>query len=387
MKTKCFMKLSFTSIALRLNKGNKGLFDYPLDVQYIYMDSLGEPINDFDRSYKQFLCQNFFVAKWKKTILDIISFFLIPFLIIFLFIKNLGVRYVHDVDAIEEDHHMEEVVPQILKEKYVINTKAWHSGLCLSYKDLSYIFKHIIGWRHPYFIFKTIIKIATYSACIKRYPPKAIIINGEYSFSSSILTNYCHTRNVKHINVMHGEKLCFIRDSFFHFDECYVWSHHYIDMFIRQKAEPSQFIIAVPESLSFDCNQYINPSTYADYKYYLAIYTEKEIKSIVHSLSYLKQKGNTIKYRIHPRYSDVNLLRKYVNEDEIEYPSKVSIFESISNMQYAIGSYTTVLLQAFFSKKGVILDDVTYLKRYYQLKDYGYFLSTMNVDRLSELIK
>lgn len=62
-----------------------------------------------------------------------------------------------------------------------------------------------------------------------------------------MLTDYFHTRGVKNINVQHGEKLMFIRDSFFHFDECYVWGDYYVKMFVRMKAEPNQFIVSVPQ--------------------------------------------------------------------------------------------------------------------------------------------
>ena len=101
-------------------------------------------------------------------------------------------------------------------------------------------------------------------------------------------------------------------------------------------------------------------------------------------MAFAKSEGKTVKYRIHPRYTDLNVLRQYVGDDEIELPKEVSILESISNMEYAVGSYTTVLLQAYLSGKKVLLDDVTFHYRYNQLKEYGYILAKDDIEKLSE---
>ena len=101
-------------------------------------------------------------------------------------------------------------------------------------------------------------------------------------------------------------------------------------------------------------------------------------------MSFAKRKGKSVKYRIHPRYTDLNVLRKYVSESEIEIPSEVNILDSISNLEYAVGSFTTVLVQAYLSGKKVLLNDVTFKKRFDQLKDYGYILAKDDVERLSQ---
>lgn len=251
--------------------------------------------------------------------------------------------------------------------------------------DIKYLFHEVFGWRRPYFVLKSMMQIALFSARITRYAPEKIITHLEFSFCSSLLTDYCHYREVKLINVMHGEKLLNIRDAFFHFDECYVWDKHYVDMLVKLKAEVSQFRIAIPPSLQIDCKAHQNPSVYADYKYYLAHITDNEMECIVKSMVFVKDKGKRVKYRIHPRYTDLTILRKYVSEDEIEFPKHVNILESISNMEYAVGSYTTVLLQAHLAGKKVLIDDVTYSHIYEQLKEYGYILAleTDGVERLS----
>lgn len=379
--------MNIFKITRLLEKGNKTQFDVPIQEQYAYMNSLGEPKDDIDRSYKQFLCQNYFVPLWKKCVWWVVGLLATPIAILVLFIKGRSIHYVERNDTIAENKGMDEIIPAALYEKYEINHNCWNAGFGLSVNDVKYIVKHILGWRQPYFVFKIVLLIAKYSPKITKYHPKHLIEHSEYSFGSSVITDYCHRRGVKHINVQHGEKLRYIRDSFFHYDECYVWDEHYVNIFKEMHAEPSQFKVAVPPSLRIDCKVHHNPSVYADYKYYLAADTEEDIKRIVASMAFVKREGKTVKYRIHPRYTDLDVLKKYVGGNEIELPKEVSILESISNMEYAVGSFTTVLLQAYLSGKKVLLDDVTYKKRFDQLKEYGYILAKDKVERLSEKAK
>lgn len=366
-----------------IDKYNRHQFDIPVAKQVSYMNSLGCPYNDIDRSYKQFQCQQFFSPWIVRLLWLVISIIIIPFLLPVLWIKGRNVVFNHNVDTIAEDKGMNEIIPLELSSKYDIHHEEWHAGTGLSTKDLRYIFSKVCGIRHPYFVLKSIMQIASYSPRITRYQPARIIAHQEFSFCSSLLTDYCHHRGVKHIDVMHGEKMLYIRDAFFHFDECYVWDRHYANMFIKLNAESTQFRVAIPPSLTIDTVAHQNASVYADYKYYLAADNEEQIKSIVASMAFAKKEGKTVKFRIHPRYTDLNVLKKYVSEDEIEHPKEVSILESISNLEYAVGSFTTVLLQAHMSGKKVLLDDVTYKERYDQLKEYGYILANKALDTLS----
>lgn len=370
----------------KLDKYNKHLFDIPVKKQINYMNFLGEPKNDLDRSYKQFLCQEYFSPLWLKMFWCMVSFVIVPVLLVVFWWKGRKVHFEYKVETIAEKKGMDEIIPQELSSKYLICREEWNAGFCFTNADVRYLFHKVFGWRRPYFILKAMMQIALFSARITRYAPERIITHLEFSFCSSLLTDYCHYKGVRFINVMHGEKLLNIRDSFFHFDECYVWDKHYVDMFVKLKAESSQFRIAVPPSLKIDCNVHLNPVVYADYKYYLAHITDNEMAGIAKSMAFVKEEGKSVKYRIHPRYTDLTILRKYITEDEIELPKNVSILESVSNMKCAVGSYTTVLLQAHLAGKKVLLDDVTYSHIYEQLKEYGYILASESegVGKLSE---
>lgn len=377
--------MNYFKILRFLQQGDRGTFNVPVESQKAFLEALGDAKNDIDRGFKQYLCQNFFVPKWKWVLFNIAGAIALPFVVLLFLAKRCFVRKGNQIEAMIENKGMGEVVPTVVQEKYKPVCEYWREGASMSLNDIGFLCKLVLrAPLHPYFVLKAWMNVAYYSDMIYRHSPNVLIQFGEFSFSSSILTAYCHRNGVKHIDIMHGEKLWFIRDAFFHYDECYVWDDYYADLFRSLKAEPTQFRVALPSSMKIDTASYKNQECYADYKYYLALYTEEQIKCIVKSMEFAKREGKTVKYRPHPRYSDMGLLRKYVIEEEIEMPKEVGIMDSISNLEYAVGSYTTVLSQAWFSGKGVMLDDVTFNDQFNKLEERGYILSKMNCDRLSK---
>lgn len=380
--------MNYIGFLRSLQKGDKTEFETDVEDQKRFLYSLKEPKDDYDRSLKQYLCQNYFISyKIKIRVLNIVSFIFVPFAVFVLVIKRIACHHVAEKQAIMTFKGMPEVVPDSLRNKYNIFEVSYDEGASLSFLDLGFILKMQLRFvRYPYFVFKNMMKIACYSVFIKKYAPKAIITFGEYSFTSSVLTSYCHSHNVKHIDVMHGEKTFFIRDSFFHFDECYVWDKHYVELFKKLRADEKQFHVEIPPSIRINCEKYYNKNSYADVKYYLAVYTENELVSIISQMELCKEKGLTIKYRPHPRYSDMILLKKYVSMDEIEDTKNVPITESISSLKYAVGSCSTVLTQAYFSGITVVLDDVAYEKQYHELIRRDYILASYNLTKLSDFV-
>lgn len=376
--------MNYFKILRFLEYGNRSVFSYPKEDQKDYLNSLGEAEDDIDRGYKQYLCQKQFVLpQWKRGLFNAIGASAILFFAIYFLIKRLFTKKSAHLGCLIEKKGMPEVVPLEVRETYH-PTEAYEDGTSLGLSDLGFLWKMVYRASfQPYFVFKAMMNVVRYSHLIYKYSPMVMIQFGEFSFSGTILTAYCHTKGVKHIDVMHGEKLFNIRDAFFHFDETYVWHQHYVDLFKSLKAEPTQFRIALPLSMHIDSEKYHNPKVYADYKYYLAIFNEDQIRSIVDSMAFAKREGKSIKYRPHPRYSDMALLKKYVVEDDLENPKTVPIRESVANLGCAVGSYTTVMAQAYFSGKQVLMDDVTYTVQYEKIKELGYILSAVNAPRLS----
>lgn len=366
---------------------NKSIFDIPYKKQKDFLDKMGDANNDIERSYKQYKCQNRFTPFWKQLALNFISFILYPFVLIGLLCKSCRYNVKNTVDAIGDMKFMKEIVPETLNQEFDINYDCFDNGFFIKCADLKFIIS--LFWAYPFSLFfqlKLLFKLSFYSYMIHNYHPKAIIVHGEYSFTSSVLTSFCQYYHVVHINVMHGEKLFYIRDSYFRFHRCYVWDEFYKNLFLALKAESSQFIIAIPPSLQI--NQKLNSTadSFANYKYYLANFSEEELKCIVRSMDFVSKNGEKVVFRPHPRYSNIKLLKKVVSEECIEYPSKVNILDSIANCEHLVGSYSTVLLQGYYSGKKIILDDVTYHKQYRLLTEYRYHLASIDghIDKLSQ---
>lgn len=370
------MVINFFKILTFLSSKEKSLFDISVNDQKAFLYTLPEPNDDLERSYNQYLCQIYFQRKFSYILYNIISLIILLLIIPFLLLKPKKSKII-ECDAVANlNGNSKNVIPEELKSKFSsLQYLSVNQDRKLSYDDISFVFK--IFSQHPfsyYFILKVLFKISEYNCYIRLYNPKSIITCSEYSFTSSILTAYCNKNSIIHINVMHGEKLFNIRDSFFRFNACYIWDKHYESLFLSMRAAKDQFILCIPRSLSIEKDLYLNDLYYADIKYYLAIYSEMEIKSIINSLSNKAKAGTSIKYRPHPLYSDIDLLLHFVKSEDIEFPENVSIEESVINCNYIVGSYSTALLQGYYSGKKVVIDDVSYFEIYQKLFDRNYFL-------------
>lgn len=371
-----------------LKRGDKSFFDITVSEQKKYLDILGDPIDDFDRSYKQYCCQRYLSTKTKGVIFNICSTFLLPMLVLYYLIKGFKKCEVKHVDAVGEFKGMEEIIPDSISLEFEINNDVWFEGAELRKCDIKYVMKFVLHYFYaPYFLVKAIAKIARYSYTINHRTPRSIIVHDEYSYTSSILTHYCEFRNVEHINVMHGEKLFYIGNSFFRYNRMYIWGDHYKKLFMDLKADSKQFVIEIPKSFRIDIEKEYAGEYYADYKYYLQIYDENQLRSIINSMNFAVSLGLIVKYRPHPRFSDIQLLEKLVPKESIEYPREVPIVNSIASSKYIVGSFSTVLNQAYYSGKDVIFDDVTYHKEYNKLKELRYIFSSMEDKRLSTISK
>ena len=369
----------------KLFVGDKSLFDTPVDEQKAYLQRLGNAKNDFARSYKQYKGQMYFMSARKKAFLTLASAILAPVIVIYLIIKGLSLKRGEKYQAISRaDEHQQFIANSLLTE-YNVNRTCWgQDAAAIHLHDVGYVVRVIFTyWHSPYLALKTVYKIAKYGSLIYKHSPSAIIVNDEFSFTSSVLTDFCSKHQVNHIDVMHGEKLFSLRDSYFRFDKCYVWDEHYINLFRSLNAAPDQFVVELPESMKFDVERHFVKECYADFKYYLGYYSEEEIAAIVKAMEPIIKSGKTVKFRPHPNYSDMGLLRKYVSEEQIELP-QVNILESISSTANVVGVYSTVLTQAYFNGQNVIIDDISCRNQYESLKDLDYILIDKVKNRLSE---
>ena len=373
-------------MAVLLERRQDALFSYDVDKQRKYIEKLGNPRDEIERSYFQYKCQMQFNGKGITFLLNLVSF---PVAIIYWFKygKKGQVNQMEPKSLVFfRDGKPENILPKSLKNKYDTIENNPVEGTLLTEKDKKFIKKII--YRYPFswqFILKCLIKIGRYSFAIEEYSPEAIAVCAEYSFTSSVLTAYCKQRNIKHIDVMHGEKMYYMRDSFFKFDECYIWDEYYGKVLTSMKADRNQFVVEVPASLKFD--EELPRIQKYDYTYYLGAESEDVLKKIAKILEKLYKNGKRISIRPHPRYSNMDLVKKIFAFANVEDTKKISIEQSLLQSGAAISLYSTVLNQALYNSIPIIIDNMSNLENFIKLKELGYVCLYKEHKLLSEVVE
>ena len=193
----------------------------------------------FSRSYCQYLCQKK-IHKQNYCILNFFSFFIVYFIITFFkFLQK-------DIIKGEKTNIIYFGIERTIPKKFLkYKMKKLENHFFLTEGDIKYFKKDILknSKMQYYFALKILLKIGTYRYNIEKYSPRIFLVTSEYSWTSSILTEFCEKNKIIHINYMHGDKVYYIRDSFFKFHRCYIWDKHYEKIFSELKAFEKQFKI------------------------------------------------------------------------------------------------------------------------------------------------
>lgn len=369
------------------NAFGKG-FQKSIDSQSDFLNSLPQPLDLFQRSYNQYQCQKFIQNQSlvKRLILIIACSVIIPFFLLFYFLRgwfSKRGKENEEIAVFPYKGRYGQIIPDSILNKYNIVEIDFGQSHLLTKESASICFNLIIKyWTSPVFVLKTLYKVAFYNFIIHKYDCKAIIGSNEYSFSSSILTEFCRENGVSHINVMHGEKLYSIIDSWFEFDRFYVWDQHYIDLFISLKASKNQFEVSVPQNLRLDIQK-------GNEIYFLTYYLAGEGEELMHAIyENLKKLDNQkICIRFHPRYNEYSKVKSIFGEYPIENPSEISLKKSFESTLNISALFSTVLLQGYLNGKNVLIDDLSHNQEELDsLKEMRYILLEKNVDYLSKVV-
>ena len=372
-------------VSFEIGKRSSNVFKISFKEQKEYINSFTMPKDDIERSYYQYCCQMKLYGTFLHWCLNIAS---LP-LIVWYFFKRCDDLIDKNSDAvfISEGVLSLKLLPETIVGIFSDIREAKQLNENLSISDKLF-FKKIVR-RYPFswhFLFKSLLKIRVYSYLIQSYHPKVIIVCNEYSFTSSLLTAYCNRNNVLHYNVMHGEKLFFLRDTFFHYDKCFVWDEYYKNLFIELRAKEDQFQVYIPSTLCLGDGSVCKKEM--DYTYYLGGQQGESLIKICKCMENLVFQGYKVAIRPHPFYTDINELEKIKgdNKFEIEYCSQLSISRSILRTKNVISLYSTVLNQAYHSKVNIIIDDITDLAAYNGLKSRKYIMLNKKHSLLSKII-
>lgn len=374
------------SAVVRLNSRRDPLFAVPVARQKAFLESLPEPKDLLERSYAQYRCQMMLERPILRVMYQLAAMLLLPVYRRQL-LRRPPPRKEETADAVFLSEDSERLLPETLRTAFPVLCQAWgYQGSSLLRKeDLALL--STLRRRYPtafYFRFKCMAKLAMYRYQYELYHPKALIVDEEISYTTSFLTEYCHRLGVEHINVMHGEKLYYIRDSFFCFDRCYVWDECYRRLFFDLRAEPTQFRVEIPPSMQ----PWEKPSTppEVDLTYYLQEEPTEQRMQIAAALHTLQARGMVIAVRPHPLYCDDTLLEIF-SGFALEMPGNCSIEQSILRTKCAVSLYSTVLLQASINGVAVVIDDLTAPERFAQLKSLRYIMLDKPHGLLSALLQ
>lgn len=369
-------------LAKQISLSNNGIFEIPVEGQRKYLQSLGEPRDCIERSYYQYKCQRWLKKRRTNILTDICS---IP-LIVYYFLKK------GDPITREENSNVflsfgipNSIIPDEAVERYGKIRTIEKVGDYISKADKKILVNLIKKYPFsPEFILKCLIKIREYSWVINKFNPKAVLVSEEYSYTSSYLTYYCHEKKIEHVCVMHGEKLYYIRDSFFKFDKFYVWDQYYVELFILLRAAPNQYEIAVPPALKVEGKREIEN----DFTYYLANEGIESVERIISHLKTLSSMGYRVNVRPHPRYTDSDVIQRIVDAGiSIENLKSIGIEHSLLSTENAISLYSTVLNQAVSNGIGVVIDDISNKEKYEKLYELKYrFVEDKRTIKLSSVI-
>ncbi len=361
-------------------------FTLPVADQLAFLNALPEPEDDLARSYNQYRCQMRLSNGVMRLICQLAALVLLPVYRLRL-MHAPSPRAEAPRDAVFLFAGNERVLPDTLRAEFpaLYQVREYQSSSLLKKEDMALL--STLRRRYPtafYFRFKCMLKLAMYRYQYEVYHPKAMIVSEEYSYTSSFLNEYCRRLGVEHINVMHGDKTLMIRDSFFHFDRCYIWDDHFAKLFLQLRTEPTQFRIELPPAMQPWDTQGAEKTV--DYTYYLQIETPRMLENIAESLQKLRKSGAVVAVRPHPLYSDMETVRRLFSDFEIEEKNTVSIETSILRTRHAIARHSTVLFQAHINHVSIIIDDITNPQQHQQLKDLKFWGFSLPHTLLSEVI-
>ena len=361
------------SVVNRLNSRRDPLFAVSVTRQKAFLESLPEPEDLLERSYAQYRCQMMLERPILRVMYQAAAMLLLPVYRRQL-LRRTAPRKEQAADAVFAYDSEDTILPESLRGEFadICQVRDFQNALFLTGEDCSFLRE--LARRYPtafFFRFKCMAKLAMYRSLYEIYRPKAIIVSEEYSYTSSFLSEYCHHLGVEHVNVMHGEKLYYIRDSFFCFDRCYVWDECYRRLFCDLRAESSQFRIELPPSMQ----PWEKPSTPPEVD--LTYYLQEEVvpgvyPRIAQALKTLQARGMVIAVRPHPIYTPPEAMgnfQGFLLEDR-----SISIEQSILRTKCAVSLYSTVLLQASINGVEVVIDDLTAPERFAQLKSLRFIM-------------
>lgn len=367
----------------------------PYNDQMEYLKRFPDPRDDFEGSYFKYKCfaeYCYFKRKWILVFYNIGAMFLLPFVYSKMKKANNSKRLIEKVDAIIENVPRlpnADVIPEELRDGFRTIKEVDHieyTDSCLTDKA-NEIYKELRKRYFFHFYYRMIVlqKLGQFSMYLKCYAPKAIVFYScEREFSGPLQALLCERSEAEYISFMHGDYLSTLSFAFQRYSVYYVWDEAYQKMFEELRC-CCPMPIYRPKKLKGIAEVIDEQKCSFFTTYYFSDETRAEAEIIHEVFSEFKKYGLRTKVRPHPRFSDLEMLQDVFYDIEIEKPEDRSLGDSITCSLFIVGLNTTVLSEAYFSGKKVVIDDISNVDKYKQLDERGYVMTRRPHMLLSEL--
>ena len=361
----------------------------------VYLDSFPEPKDDVDRTIAHFLCR---VGGKSELFKDVIGFCAIPFFLLLYWINGLFPVKSNKHRAIlihltSLSYHTDDRFPEELKREF---GEVYTAG----FKRYPFRFRGILdaetfacwrnlfrrGRRYGFLCFFSLVSLASMNRLLKEYQPEAIInYRAESNYASSLLTCLCEQKGTEYICYMHGEYLNSGERAFVRFSRMYLWDEGYRDVFAWSRSADSRMYVYTPGVYRTKFEERDS------FPYYLAYYfsgNDRCAEMIAEELSALVRRGLQCKVRPHPRFSDLALLKKAFEEKGIpvEDAKSIDIVDSINETEHVAALFSSVLTQAYYGGKKIVIDDVSAPEKFDELEERNCIILKKEYRLLSEMV-
>lgn len=357
------------------------------------------PADDYiSNTYNKYLCRQFHFPIWKRFIMEVAAF---PLMIKVLF-ENRKVSLVlpnckENSIFIEEktDLKYDDIIPEDLINKYSKSMSAINNRDSKLLKEAFSIeaiklLKPLVKkyWYHPYMIVWCYRELKKHSTYIMTYNPKATVVYvEERNIATPLIKQLYKNTGRDFISFMHGEYLLRLIQGYMGFSKYYIWDESYIDTFSSVlKCDIDEYVLYKPKKLEKKWDLENSIPTY-----YCTYYFSAESKESIHKLGGIfknfEKEGKRCKVRPHPRYSQLDVIREVFPEYMIEDPKKINIEQSLRDTKYVVGLATTVLAEAYYEGREVVIDDITSVEKYNNLKKRRFVSLKRPHILFSELLK
>lgn len=338
-------------------------FNKPSDAQvwYEFLESLPPASTSQQRSLNKYFCRLYYFGFFRRLVFQLGSIGGILTTVIPGFLRKQIPTHTEEADAVlvETKIDYKDILPTELLERYpqMKIVKDERERLRLSREARSFFLRI---WRknllRPYYVLWIYRELAFFSQLYEKYRPNSIIVYVyERSVASPIITEYLETKGSKFISFMHGDYTLQLIHSYTQFSEFYVWDDHYIETLSGHlKCPADQFRVYRPNKLLKEFSTEHEPVYIT---YYLGSESDLTLERLGKLFRELKKKGLVCQVRRHPRRQNYQQIAKHFEEDQIQDPQVVSIELSITQSEYIASLNSTVMSEAYYGGKKIVLDD------------------------------